>query len=284
MDLSIIDTHLHIWNLDKVHYSWLQGDTSILARNYLPSEIYPSLGKVNVTKAVLVQAENHWEYTQFMLTAAENNEWVKGVVGWLPLLDPNETQRIIETEFKNNPYLKGVRHLIHNEPDENWLLQDKVMESLKILAHYQLTYDIVGVKEAHIKAAIKIADTIPSLSLVLDHLYNPPLSNTIGMEQWRIKMKEAAQHKSIFAKISGLGTQVGPVETWTGQHVQPAVEYALELFGVDRCFCGGDWPVSLLAGSYEKTIQIYRSIIENSLSLQDQEKVFNSNASLFYKL
>jgi len=97
-------------------------------------------------------------------------------------------------------------------------------------------------------------------------------------------MKEASQHKNIFAKISGLGTQVGLVETWTGQHVQPAVEYALELFGVDRCFCGGDWPVSLLAGSYEKTIQIYRSIIENSLSLQDQEKVFNSNASLFYKL
>ena len=284
MSIPIIDTHVHIWDLIKVHYSWLQGDDSILARNYLPAELYPQLSKVHVTSAVLVQAANNLEDTELMLSAASQNDWIKGVVGWVPLQDPSKTQALIENWKATNTYLKGIRHLIHNEANENWLLQDSVIESLKILAHHHITYDIVGVKEAHLKAAITIAEKIPNLNLVLDHLNNPPMTNQTEMDRWRTNIKVAAQLKNIHAKISGLAMATGQFETWTSADIHASIEYALEQFGTDRCFCGGDWPVSLLAGGYVKTIQAYREIIENFLTKIDQEKVFNKNAALFYKL
>ncbi len=284
MSIPIIDTHVHIWDLMKVHYSWLQGDDSILARNYLPAELYPQLSKVHVTSAVLVQAANNLEDTELMLSAASQNDWIKGVVGWVPLQDPSKTQALIENWKATNTYLKGIRHLIHNEANENWLLQDSVIESLKILAHHHITYDIVGVKEAHLKAAITIAEKIPTLHLVLDHLNNPPMTNQTEMDRWRTNIKVAAQLKNIHAKISGLAMATGQFETWTSADIHASIDYALEQFGTDRCFCGGDWPVSLLAGGYVKTIQAYREIIENCLTIIDQEKVFNKNAALFYKL
>ena len=284
MSKPIIDTHMHIWDLIKVHYSWLQGDSSILARTYLPEELYPQLSIVNVTEAVLVQAANNTEDTDLMLTAAMEHHWIKGVVGWVPLDNPAQTLELIENWQVNNTYLKGIRHLIHNEPDENWLLQDKVIESLEILAAHRLTYDIVGVKEAHLNAAITIAEKIPTLNLILDHLNNPPMKNEVGMAIWRKQIQQAAQHKNIYAKISGLGIASGQFETWTSNDIQASIEFALQHFGTDRCMCGGDWPVSLLAGGYLKTMQAYRAIIENCLPIIDQEKVYSKNASLFYQL
>ena len=284
MSIPIIDTHVHIWDLIKVHYSWLQGDTSILARNYLPDELYPQLSKVNVTSAVLVQAANNLEDTELMLSAAAHNDWIQGVVGWVPLEDPSKTQNLIENWKVTQPYIKGIRHLIHNEANDHWLLQDKVIESLKILAHHHITYDIVGVKEAHLKAAITIAEKIPSLNLVLDHLNNPPIPHQSQMDIWRTNIKLAAQHKNIHAKISGLALATGKFETWTSADIQASIEYALEQFETDRCFCGGDWPVSLLAGGFVKSINAYREIIENCLPIIDQEKVYFKNATLFYQL
>ena len=284
MSIPIIDTHVHIWDLIKVHYSWLQGDTSILARNYLPDELYPQLSKVNVTSAVLVQAANNLEDTELMLSAAAHNDWIQGVVGWVPLEDPSKTQNLIENWKVTQPYIKGIRHLIHNEANDHWLLQDKVIESLKILAHHHITYDIVGVKEAHLKAAITIAEKIPSLNLVLDHLNNPPIPHQSQMDIWRTNIKWAAQHKNIHAKISGLALATGKFETWTSADIQASIEYALEQFGTDRCFCGGDWPVSLLAGGFVKSINAYREVIENCLPVIDQEKVYFKNATLFYQL
>lgn len=284
MSIPIIDTHVHIWDLTKVHYSWLQGETSILARNYLPDELYPQLSEVNVTSAVLVQAANNIEDTELMLSAASQNDWIKGVVGWLPLEDPLKTQALIENWKAIHPYIKGIRHLIHNESNDHWLLQDNVIESLKILAHHHITYDIVGVKEAHLKAAITIAEKIPTLNIVLDHLNNPPMTNQSEMDIWRTNIMEAAQQKNIYAKISGLAMATGQFETWTTADIQASIEYALEQFGADHCFCGGDWPVSLLAGGYVKSINTYREIIENCLPVIEQEKVYFKNATLFYQL
>lgn len=284
MSIPIIDTHVHIWDLTKVHYSWLQGETSILARNYLPDELYPQLSEVNVTSAVLVQAANNIEDTELMLSAASQNDWIKGVVGWLPLEDPLKTQALIENWKAIHPYIKGIRHLIHNESNDHWLLQDNVIESLKILAHHHLTYDIVGVKEAHLRAAITIAEKIPTLNIVLDHLNNPPMTNQSEMDIWRTNIMEAAQQKNIYAKISGLAMATGQFETWTTADIQASIEYALEQFGADHCFCGGDWPVSLLAGGYVKSINAYREIIENCLPVIEQEKVYFKNATLFYQL
>ena len=105
-----------------------------------------------------------------------------------------------------------------------------------------------------------------------------------GMVIWRKQMQVAAAHNNIYAKISGLGIASGQFETWTSKDIQASIEFALQHFGTDRCMCGGDWPVSLLAGGYLKTMQAYRAIIENCLPIIDQEKVYSKNASLFYQL
>ena len=284
MAIPIIDTHMHIWDLDKIKYAWLEGNTSILAQNYLPAQLYPSLEKVGVTKTILVQAANTIEDTEFMLAAAEANDWIIGVVGWLPLQDPAKTEQLLEEKLLHHPFFNGVRHLIHDELDENWLVQSSVIDSLKILAAHDIPYDIVGVKPAHIKAAIKIAEKIPDLKLVFDHLNIPPISTQEKFGEWGDLMKEAALFPNMHAKISGLGTASGHFESWTANDIQPYIEFALEKFGVQKCFCGGDWPVSLLAGNYEKAVGAYRTIIEQYLSVQDQEKVFNKNAIKFYQL
>src|SRR3954470_4029678 len=133
MARRIIDTHVHIWNFEKAAYEWLRNDTSILNRNYDIQELDEERVEAGVTGGVLVQAANNAADTEWMLTVAERTDWIMGVVGWLPLKDPRATMKVLE-KYRANRYFKGVRHLIHDEPDARWLLQDEVMESLHILA------------------------------------------------------------------------------------------------------------------------------------------------------
>jgi L-fuconolactonase len=287
MSIPIIDTHLHIWDLEKVEYSWLKGNTSLLARTYLPDEVSPLMQKVGVTQAILVQAANTIEETEFMLEAAQQNSWIKGVVGWLPLLDPTAMQQQIHFFQQNSnfkKYFKGVRHLVHDEPNDNWLLEPAVLESLQILAAHKIHFEIVGVKAAHLKAAIHIAQTIPQLSIMLDHLVNPPISDVNLFPEWEHLMKQVSQYPRVYAKISGLGTQVKKGDEWNAADIQNHIDFSIQHFSVDRCVCGGDWPVSLLASSYEKTIGMYREVLEDILTPEDQAKVFHTNATLFYSL
>jgi len=128
---KVIDTHMHSWDLQKVRYSWLDGDTSILAQNYYPSGIEAQLEAANVSAAVMVQAANNIEDTAFMFDCAEQYPWIIGVVGWVDLLNPETAKQQLEAHIQNK-YFKGIRHLIHDEPDHNWLLQPAVIESLRI--------------------------------------------------------------------------------------------------------------------------------------------------------
>lgn len=283
MSIPIIDTHLHIWDLEKVEYSWLRGNKSVLARTYLPEEVLPFMQKVGVTQAILIQAANTIEETEFMLDAAQQHPWIQGVAGWLPLLDPAATQKQIQI-FQQNKYFKGVRHLVHDEVNAEWLLQPAVLESLQILADHKIPYEVVGVKASHLKAAIHIAQTIPDLSMMLDHLVNPPISDVHLFPEWETLMKQVSQCSNVYAKISGLGTQVKKGDAWEAADIQSYIEFALNHFGVERCVCGGDWPVALLASNYVKTMRAYREVIENFLTSEDQAKVFHSNATLFYSL
>jgi L-fuconolactonase len=284
MSKHIVDTHIHVWDLERTEYAWLKNDTSILNKTYSIEQLTPAIYKANVTSGILVQAANNFEDTDMMLEVAGRTDWIKGVVGWLPLIDPVATEnQLIEKYLKNN-YYTGCRHLIHNEVDAQWLLQENVIESLKVLAKYQLTYDIVGVNADHLQAAIKAAEKIPGLKMVFDHLNQPPIASKEKFGRWGELMKEASQHNNLFAKISGLGTTAGNGNNWTKDDLKPYVMHALELFGTDRCFCGGDWPVALLAGPYEKAWLAYQQIFTEELTLEKQEKLLYKNATSFYKL
>jgi L-fuconolactonase len=284
MNPRIIDTHIHNWDFNRAEYSWLEGDETLLNRNYLLDELNPQIENSGITQGVMVQAANNPEDTLLMLEAAENNNWIAGVVAWVPLTDPEETQKSIRENAGFRKYVKGVRHLIHNEPDPAWLLQREVLESLRIIAHHQLTYDIVGVTEEHLLTAMELASRIPELNLVLDHLNHPPIASKEKFGRWGSLMKSAAAHQNLHCKISGLGTCTSNPDGWTKEDIKPYILFVLNEFGTERCFCGGDWPVSLLAGSYEKTWRAYRDILLEVLSPEEGHKVLFENARRFYHL
>jgi len=283
MPIPIIDTHIHIWDFEKAEYLWLKGNTSILNRTYQLEELEPERVAAGIDGGVLVQAANNIEDTNFMLQVATQSPWITGVVGWLPLKDPVETQRLLREEYGAHEYFKGVRHMIHDEADPKWLLQSEVLESLHILARHKLPYDVVGILPEHILTALKVAELVPNLNMVFDHLNQPPISSNEKFGEWGALMKEAATRKNIYAKISGLGT-CSKMMNWNANHIQPYIEFVFEHFGIDRCFCGGDWPVSLLAGSYIKTWEVYQEVIGKLLSEEQQDKVYNENAVEFYQL
>jgi L-fuconolactonase len=284
MPIEIIDTHVHTWDLNKAEYSWLKGDTSIINRTFLLDELDEQRLSAGITGGVLVQADNQFEDTDYMLQVASKNNWIKGVVGWLPLLQPDKLEQVLLGTYSQNTYFKGVRHLIHNEQDPNWLLKNEVIESLAILAKNNFPYDLVGIVPQHIETALKVAERVPELKVVFDHLNQPPIKSKEKFGKWGELMKNAASHPNFYAKISGLGTTVNNPNGWTAEDVRPYIEFAIEQFGENRCFCGGDWPVSLLAGSYSKSWTIYHLVLSELLDEKGLEKVMSGNAIEFYHL
>lgn len=283
MPQRLVDTHVHVWDFEKAEYPWLRGDTSVLNRSYAIEELEKERSMAGITDGVLIQASNNFEDTDWMLTVAEKTDWIKGVVGWLPLMDSVQTAKALSEKYHQQNYFKGIRHLIHDEANADWLLQNEVIQSLQIVSDYHLPYDVVGVLPEHIETALKLSEKLPSLKMVFDHLNQPPIASKQKFGRWGELMKEASKHPNFYVKISGLGTTSKNPE-WSQKDIQAYVEFVLEHFGVDRCFCGGDWPVSLLAGSYSRTWKIYCKVIDALLNEEQQEKVYFENAVAFYQL
>lgn len=282
--MKILDTHIHVWDFDKATYAWLEGNDTILNRTYTITELEQGREAAGVTEGILVQAANNAADTAWMLEVADKHDWIAGVVGWLPLMDAAGTARLLEEQYLENRYFAGVRHLIHDEPDSAWLLQPAVIDSLQVLAKNDIPFDIVGVLPGHIETVLKVAEKVPGLKMVFDHLNQPPIKYKEKFGVWGELMKQAAGHKNFYAKISGLGTASGKPENWTAADIKPYVAFVLEHFGTDRCFCGGDWPVSLLAGSYKKTWDVYQSVIGELLDEAQTGKILYDNAKQFYNV
>lgn len=280
----IADTHIHVWDFKKAYYLWLDGNNTILNRNYNISEIETERKALNIASGVLIQAANNFEDTDMILEIANETEWIKAVVGWLPLADATATQKALEEKYLSNNYFKGVRHLIHDEADPKWLLQPQVTESLRQLAANNISYNVVGILPEHIKTALKIAEVIPELKMVLDHVCYPRSGGKAAFNEWQALMKIASGHKNFYPKISGLTLGVGKGHEWQNDDLKPAIMFTLESFGTDRCFCGGDWPVTLRAGSYTKTWNAYKQVISEQLTKEESDKIFYLNAQNFYKL
>ena len=284
MPTKIIDTHVHVWDLSKAEYPWLAGDTSLLNDTWKIESLEEERSLAGITEGILVQAAGNKEDTDNMLQVAADTDWISGVVIWLPLLDPAETQRQLEDNYLSNPYFCGVRHQVHDEPDPRWLLQQPVIESLKILAAHSIPFDLVAVKTDHIRTALEVAAKVPELKMVFDHLSQPPIAAKLRFGQWGELMQEASAHSNFYAKISGLGTASGNFKGWTKNDLQSYVEFALKHFEYNRCFCGGDWPVSLLAGKYSAIWNAYREILASLLTEKEQEQVLYHSAKDFYKI
>ncbi|MCR8644029.1 amidohydrolase family protein [Paenibacillus sp. N1-5-1-14] len=276
-----IDSHQHFWNLDQVEYPWLVPAFGPLYRTIEADELEPQLRDSGVEKTVIVQAMDSYADTAYMLDTAERYNWVGGVVGWVPLHRPAEAAERL-AQYAKLPIFKGIRHLIHEEQDPDWVVQDTVIESLKVLADMNLTFDVVAVFPNHLKHIPTLAKRIPNLKMVIDHLAKPPLDQE-ALRQWERELAEAAQYPNVYAKISGLNTVMADPLNWTYLDLKPHVDKAIELFGANRCMFGSDWPVALLAGDYAKVWnETNRALADYSQA--EIDAVLGGTAAAFYKI
>jgi L-fuconolactonase len=192
---------------------------------------------------------NSFEDTASMLTQAEDFDWIGAVVGWVPLLDHAAERKALD-RYSKHPKFRGIRHLIHEEKDPDWVVQPAVIDGLKILADYGMSFDVVAVFPNHLKHVPTLAEKVPNLTLIIDHLAKPPIKDK-QMGAWADQFKAAAQYPNVFAKISGLNTAADWV-TWSATDLKPYIDFAIEHFGAKRLMFGSDWPVAILAGDYAK--------------------------------
>jgi len=271
-----VDTHQHFWNLSEVDYPWLIPDYGPIYDTFTPEQLEPQLKQAGVDKSVVVQSANSYEDTASMLVKADYNDWIGAVVGWVNLLDPDEAGHRLEM-YQKDPRFVGMRHLIHVEPDPDWVIQDRVLESLKVLAGHGKTFDVVAVFPNHLKHVPTLSERVPDLKMVIDHLAKPPVGEKES--PWFDQMKAAAQSPNVYAKLSGQFDN----PDWTIHDVRPYVDFVFEQFGTDRVMFGSDWPVCILGGSYSSVWANTQTLIAG-LSESEKEAVLGGNALKFYNI
>ena len=249
MTAKRIDTHQHFWNMSKTDYPWLIPAYGPIYANFYPRDLEPQLKAAGIDQTVLVQSMDSYEDTAAMLTQAEDFDWIGAVVGWVPLLDHDAERKALD-RYSKHPKFRGIRHLIHEEKDPDWVVQPKVIEGLKILADYGMSFDVVAVFPNHLKHVPTLAEKVPNLTLIIDHLAKPPIKDK-QMGAWADQMAAAAQYPNVYAKVSGLNT-AADWANWSAADLKPYIDFAIEKFGAERLMFGSDWPVAILAGDYAK--------------------------------
>lgn len=276
---SVIDAHQHIWDPITGWYPWLRPQ-SPLYRAFTFDELRPELVKAGVDRTVMVQSANCLAETEFMLHTARDESAVAGVVGWVPLDNPAETISALD-RFSVHATFCGVRHLIHEEPDPDWVIRPQVVDGLRLVAQRGFTFDVVAVTPRHLKHVATLAQLIPTLKMVIDHLGKPPI-RAGAWQPWRSLIAQAAEHQNVTAKISGLNTAADH-QRWNADDLRPYLGAALDLFGPDRLMFGGDWPVTLLAGGYQKVWRHTRAAL-SELTPASHAAIFGGTAARFYRL
>lgn len=271
-----IDAHVHFWNYDPMRDGWMES-MDVLHRDYLPEALLPTLVKAGIDGIVAVQAEQSESETLFLKSLAEGNTIIKGIVGWVDLLDERIEERL--EYYSQFPIIKGFRHIAQGEP-EGFLLQENFLRGIKALAKYDFTYDVL-VYHHQLKNALKLLQYFPEQPFVIDHCAKPDIKNK-KVDDWKKEMIAIAKLPNVFCKVSGLLTETN-WKQWKAQDFYPYLDVIFDSFGAERIFFGSDWPVVLLSGAYtdwKELLMVYM----NNFSPGERDKVFGLNAAKFYKL
>ncbi|MDQ2845009.1 MAG: amidohydrolase family protein [Actinomycetota bacterium] len=278
----VIDAHVHVWNLadspSRADYPWLGPQLPLLNRSYELTELAPELAAAGVDAVVLVQAADAAAETEQLLRVAADSPVPARVVGWLPLADPGVTTVALQ-RFRDNLTLTGVRHLIHDAPDPQWLLRADVAQGMELVAEAGLSFDAVAERPDLLAQLPTVAGRHPELTIVLDHLGKPPIADA-GWQPWADLLAAAAAEPNVVGKISGLGTASEP--GWTPDHWQRYVDHAIDVFGPDRLMLGGDWPVALQAGSYADIWAATLAVLDG-LTESDRSRILGETAARVYR-
>jgi L-fuconolactonase len=271
---AVVDAHLHIWDLERSEYAWLTPELGPLYATFTPEQAQAELEAAGIASAVLVQAEDSERDTDLMLEAAGRHPWIAGVVGWVQLDDPAIAERRIE-----HARVCGVRHLVHDDPRDDFLRLPAVRRSLRLLAERGLPFDVPDAWPRHLAATAELADAVPELRIVVDHLGKPPFGSA-DWERWHDTLAGVAARPNTVAKVSGL--QV-PGRPFMVDEVRPAWEVALELFGPERLMWGSDWPLTVLVGGYGRAWEVMSALI-GELTADEQEQILSGTATAVYTL
>jgi L-fucono-1,5-lactonase len=278
----VIDSHHHFWDPSRYSYPWMQGEAlDPIRRPFGPADLRGELYQAGITGTVLVQTVSDLTETQEFLKVAAATDFVQGVVGWVDLTSPNvDDQLDTLLDGEGGAFLVGIRHQVHDEPDPEWLCRDDVRRGLAAVQARGLAYDIL-VRARELPAATKTVEALPDLQFVLDHIAKPRIVD--GRDDlWTQRMPALAARPNVSVKLSGMITEAD-WGLWTASDLRPFVGSVVDWFTVDRVMFGSDWPVCLLAGSYE-SISAGLADALGSLSPSDHTRVYRDNARRAYTL
>jgi L-fuconolactonase len=279
----IVDSHQHVWDLSRAAYPWLGPDLKPIDRTIALSEALPTMFRAGVGATVLVQAADNAEDTANLIRTADEHPQVVGIVAWVPLDDPSVAARMLD-EFRPDRRIVGVRNLLHARPETTWVLRDDVDAGLGVVEVAGRTLDYVTGAPAALAHLPTISSRHPELSIVIDHLGKPPIGGSPeDRVVWRGLLRAAAENPRVSAKVSGLYASLGDLDGWTIEGVRPFFDDALDAFGPNRLMFGSDWPISLLAGGYERGWSAVTELV-HGLDAHEREAVLGGAASSFYNL
>ena len=272
-----VDSHQHFWDIDRLEYPWMPEGDNVLRRSYLPEDLAPHLERAGISKTVVVQAQMTMDEADLLFDLAASADSIAGVVAWVDLTDENVGATL--DRMQEMPKFVGVRHQVHDEPDERWLLRDDVVRGLRELAQRELAYDLL-LRPPHLKHIPELADRVPDLRMVVDHIAKPEIADG-RMEPWAEDIARVAEIPGMHCKVSGMATEANP-DTWQAEFV-PYVAHVIECFGFDRLMWGSDWPVCLLVDGYE-AIKDGAVTAVGDIGPGDYAKLMGGNAARFYRL
>jgi L-fuconolactonase len=273
-----IDSHQHFWKYELEKHSWIDDDMSAIRRDFLPSDLEKVYAENGIDGCIAVQADQTLLETDFLLQLASENDFIKGVVGWVDLR-AESIDEILE-EYRSKQKLKGWRHVVQGEADHNFLLRTDFLNGVAFLEKYDYTYDIL-IFPHQLGATLEFVKRFPHQKFVIDHIAKPYIKDGF-YDGWATLMKEIAKQENVMCKVSGMITEAD-YKTWTAEQLHPYMYLVLETFGAERLMYGSDWPVCLVAGNYGQVKMIVTDFIK-TLSATEQRAIMGANAIDFYSL
>ena len=272
-----IDSHHHFWNYDPVEFDWIDDSMRTIRRSFLANDLQAEISQAGIDGVISVQARQILEETDFLLEQAKANDFIKGVVGWVPLADANITE--VLDRYKSADKLKAVRHVVQGEPD-GFLDGEAFNRGIQALQAQGLVYDVL-IFERQLEEAIRFIDRHPNQVFVLDHIAKPQIKID-QLDPWQTNIRELAKRENVSCKLSGMVTEAD-FENWTEQQLRPYLDTVLAAFGPDRLMFGSDWPVCLVASAYKRWHDLICEYIQ-PLSSDEQAAIMGDTAIRAYKL
>jgi L-fuconolactonase len=271
-----LDSHQHFWNYDPAQHVWMTDAMAVLRRDYLPGELLPLLPAAGFDGTIAVQARQMVEETEWLLQLADQHDFIKGVVGWVDLRSPQLRAQL--ERFAPHPKLVGVRHVVHDEPDDNFMLRPEFRRGIAQLREFDLTYDLLLFPK-HLPVAVELVREFPEQPFVLDHIAKP-LMREGRISPWQADLERLAEFPNVCCKLSGLVTEAH-WKRWQPGDFHRYLDAVVEAFGTDRLMIGSDWPVCTLSGDYTATMRVVVDYT-NKFAPPVRDAILGGNCGRFY--